>query len=121
MQLQRFRVYTDDPDAPTTHDLTLIPADRMRAERASTAELAPTQRGEDASKHHPNTWLMLWLWCSATRVGVTSAKFSDWCATVLDFDPLDADGNVKTRDPATQAHAGDDPTLDPTQRVGATT
>ena len=117
MDLQRFRVYTDDETNPATHDLLILPADRMRAERASTNELPPNQRGPKASENHPNTWLMLWLWCAATRAGITSAKFSDWCATVMDFDPLDAEGNVRKSADDTEVAAQ----LDPTNRAGATT
>lgn len=120
MDLQRFRVYTQPQEPVTGHDtwdLTIIPADRMRAERASTAELPPHQRGPEASKSHPNTWVLLWLWCAATRVGSTSAKFGDWAATVLDFDPLDAHGNVK----GTPADTEVAPTLDPTNGAALTT
>lgn len=120
MDLQRFRIYHPAEGADyTTHDLTIIPADRMRAERASTAELPPAQRGPGATKAHPNTWLLLWLWCSATRVGATSAKFPDWSATVLDFDPLDAQGQPVTA-PA-QAETLEAEAVDPTTGAGPTT
>jgi hypothetical protein len=127
MDLQRFRVYTTvaagtpPAEAHDTLDLTIIPADRMRAERASTAELPPHQRGPEASKSHPNTWVLLWLWCAATRVGDTSAKFPDWAATVLDFDPLDAHGNVRGTDPDTGDATGEAPALDPTNGAALTT
>lgn len=123
MNVQRFRVYCHEgADATATdprhHDLAILPADRMRAERASTTELPPSQRGPNASQHHPNTWVLLWLWCAATRTGVTSDKFPDWSGTVLDFDRLDADGELVPE--GTPSEDVEDPRVDPTTEAGAT-
>lgn len=119
MNVQRFRVYLDaGPATPTELDLAILPADRMRAERASTTELPPSQRGPNASQHHPNTWVLLWLWCAATRAGSTAAKFADWSLTVLDFDRLDADGELIPE--GTPAEDVEDPQVDPTSGAGAT-
>lgn len=121
MQLMRFRIYTDGPtgaETPDTADLTVLPADRMRAERASTAELAPSQRGPGAAKAHPETWVLLWLWCAATRVGLTSAGFADWATTVLDYDRLDADGQLVAAETAPEDV--EHPAVDPTQLAGPT-
>lgn len=115
MDLQRFRVYTPDPV-----DLSITPADRMRAERASTTELPPSQRGANATKAHPNTWLLLWLWCAAVRTHATTEGFGAWADTVLDFDPLDADGNVKgaTDELADDELADEGVGVDPTHAAG---
>jgi hypothetical protein len=123
MDLQRFRIYTDTdaagPHAPgdvyTAHDLTILPADRMRAERASTTELPPSQRGANAAKANSNTYVLLWLWCAATRAQLTTEGFQAWADTVLDFDPLDRDGNVKAKpsDDDDELEAAE--TVDPTQ------
>lgn len=124
MQLMRFRVYTapdpQRPDEATTvaHDLLVMPADRMRAERASTTELPPAQRGPKATSSHPETWVLLWLWCAATRLGLTADKFPAWAATVVDYDRLDADGQAVADDtaPAEVVH----PSVDPTTGTGPT-
>lgn len=99
LQLQRFRVHLGDPNQPTpeaTHDLVILPADRMRAERLSTQLLAPSQRGKDARGENAETWLMLWLWCAATRVQLTADPFDDFAGRVLDYDrlKLTADGEL---------------------------
>lgn len=118
MDIQRFRVYTGPEDNPTHVDLSILPVDRMVAERASGTELPPSQRGVGATKAHPNTWLLLWLWCAAKRGGATEA-FGTWCAQVLDFDPIDAHGELVAKDaPAEEVEA---PTVDPTHAAGATT
>lgn len=122
MQVQRFRVYTDCPDhtTPLATDLSILPVDRMMAERSAVTELPPSQRtGANASREHPNTWLLLWLWWAAKRAGVTAATFSEWSATVLDFDRLDRDDQpVAQGTPDDQVEA---PELDPTNGAGATT
>lgn len=123
MNVMRFRIYTDPADATApaasyvTHDLVILPADRMRAERESTTLLPPSQRGGNARKEHAETWILLWLWCSAVRHQITTESFKDWQLTVLDYDRLDADGNVVTRD----AQEVDDPAVDPTQPGAPTT
>lgn len=123
MDVQRFRIYCHEAgDAtttdPRTHDLTILPVDRMAAERASTADLPPSQRGPGAAKHHPNTWLLLWLWASAKRAKLTDQKFAEWSGTVLDFDRLDANGQLVTDD--TDPEDVEEPQLDPTSGAAAT-
>lgn len=81
------------PGAETvTHDVTVMPADRMRAERLSTAELPPSQRGPAAMGSHPETWVLLWLWCAAKRTGLTEAGFEAFADTVAAYDRVGADG-----------------------------
>lgn len=113
MDLMRLRLYTGTPEAPASTDLLILPADRMRAERASTKELAPSQRGAGAGQANPQSWTLLYLWCSATRVGLTSAGFSDWADTVLDYDRLGPDGEPVT-DAAELDELEDEP-VDPTR------
>ena len=122
MDVQRFRIYTDCADhaaTPLATDLTILPVDRMMAERSAVTELPPSQRGKNASAEHPHTWLLLWLWWSAKRSGITAERFTDWAATVLDFDPVDAHGQVIVKD--TPPEDVEHPELGPTQRAGATT
>lgn len=120
MDVQRLRVYTGTlNDNHETVDVALLPADRMRAERASTKELAPSQRGADAAKANPHTWTLLYLWCAFQRMGLTSAPFTSWADTVLDYDRLRPDGEPIT-DAAELAELEDE-TLDPTQPGGPTT
>lgn len=120
MNIMRFRVYVDDtqghgqPVNPLAYDLAIYPADRMRAERASTKELPPSQRGPGAIKANSETWVLLWLWCAATRLGVTTQPFSTWADLVLDYDRLNDDGTVKTEDDDDD-DATEDPELGPTR------
>jgi hypothetical protein len=60
----------------------------MKAERLSTQLLAPSQRGKSAREDHAETWALLWLWCAATRSGVTAQGFEDFTGWVLDYDRL---------------------------------
>lgn len=118
LETMRFRVYTGSGASPVepVYDVTVMPGDRMRAERHSTTELAPSQRGPESRKLYPESWCMLWLWCAATRLGFTAAKFTTWADTVLDYDRLGADGEPL-------ADATDDPEdepVDPTQPVAHT-
>jgi hypothetical protein len=116
LTLLRFRVYTSET---THHDLTVIPADRMRAERASTTELPPSQRGEGASKVHRESYLMLWLWCAARRAQVTTDSFQTWAETVLDYDRLTPEGEPVADD--TPAEDVEDEPVGPTQTAALTT
>lgn len=126
MNVQRFRVYTTHPELgtppaetpPTAYDLSVLPVDRMMAERSATSVLPPSQRGPNASQLHANTWVLLWLWCSAKRHNLTAEAFDAWAATVLDFDRLDAAGELVPD--GTAPDDVEDPTLDPTNRAGAT-
>lgn len=112
----RFRIYTEGPDPAAncvTHDLAILPADRMRAERASTKELPPSQRGPGAVKANSETYVLLWLWCAATRTGITAAGFAEWADTVLDYDRLNPDGTVQGDDD--DPDDDDEPELGPTR------
>lgn len=116
MDVQRLRVYTGTlTDTHETVDVAILPADRMRAERASTKELAPSQRGQNAGQSNPHTWTLLYLWCSFQRMGLTSEAFASWADTVLDYDRLGPDGELLTdADESLEA-------VDPTQPGGPTT
>jgi hypothetical protein len=118
----RFRVYLT-PTEPVTgtddHDLMILPADRMRAERQSTQLLPPSQRGPGAVKAHPDTWVLLWLYCAAQRLQLTAgAGFDDWANRVQEYDRLDAHGNVIP--PKTPEDQVEDPAVDPTQTAATT-
>jgi hypothetical protein len=119
MNVMQFRVYTAPDGTPAQTDLLVLPADRMRAERSSTQLLPPSQRGANAVKAHAETWVLLWLYCAAQRLQLTAgAGFDDWANTVLDYDRLDADGNVvKAKTPEDQV---EDPAVDPTQTADST-
>jgi hypothetical protein len=132
LPLMRFRIYLATPEAPETahevHDLVVIPADRMKAERLSTQLLAPSQRGKSAREDHAETWALLWLWCAATRAGVTAQGFEDFTGWVLDYDRLKLtdDGQLvvvggpdDTDDDDLEAE--DDPEVGPTRPVAGTT
>lgn len=99
----RFRVYlaaTPDttPEDATGHDVLVLPADRMRAERESPALLPPSQRGPGAHKVHAETWLALWLWCAATRSGAFTGTHEEFTAALVDYDRLNRDGTVADDD-----------------------
>lgn len=117
--MMTFRVHTG-PD--TSHDLPILPADRMRAERMSTKVLPPSQRGPQAAKTHSETWVLLWLYVASIRLQLVDASvdFETWADTVWDYDRLDIDGNVVDHTPEAQAEA-EDPAVDPTQRAELTT
>lgn len=119
MNVMRFRLHllTEGPDAePTPHDVRVMPADRMRAERASSTELPPSQRGAGAAQAHAETWVLLWLWCAAKRLAVTTEPFSVFADQVADYTRLDADGQELADDEEDQ----DPETVDPTQPVEST-
>lgn len=117
MNVMSFR--THFATAPTgSVDLVVMPADRMRVERLSTQVLPPSQRGPGAVKAHPESWVLLWLFCAATRqLGDTGLSFDQWADTVTDYERLDADGN-----PAKSKSDGpvEDPAVDPTQPTAST-
>ena len=122
MNTMRFRVYLA-PTEPVTgtddHDLTILPADRMRAERASTQVLPPSQRGPGAVKAHPESWVMLWLYCAAQRLQLTGgAGFDDWANRVQDYQRLDANGQPVKSDADEDQVV--DPAVDPTRTVATT-
>lgn len=99
LKILRYRLYLlTDPTAPVDpaeHDVVLLPVDRMRAERESTKLLTPSQRNRKA---HPETWMLLWLWCAAVRAGVTLEDFETFAGHVVDYDELDAAGDVMDPD-----------------------
>lgn len=122
MNTMRFRVYLTSADhaaTPAEHDVVILPADRMRAERASAQLLPPSQRGPGAVKAHPESWVLLWLFCAAQRLQLVSGVgFDEWANTVLDYVRLDADGNPvpSKADEDQVAH----PAVDPTQTAATT-
>ena len=122
MNVMRFRTYfiTGGIDlSPPSVDMTILPADRMRAERMSTQVLPPSQRGPGAVKAHPESWVLLWLFCAAQRLQLTDgAGFDDWANTVLDYDRLDANGDV-VPDKADPDQV-EDPAVDPTRTAAPT-
>lgn len=85
LTIRRIRLYFDAgtgdlTDPPRELDVAILPGDRMRAERLSTTLLAPAQRsGPTARREHAETWLLLYVWCSATRTGYAGGfdQFSD--------------------------------------------
>lgn len=98
LKLHRLRLYFDaDPlDAqPREHlDIIVTPGDRMRAERFSTAVLPPSQRGaQQVRAAHAQTWLMLYAWCAATRMGY-AGDFEAFDLELLHYAELDADGEL---------------------------
>jgi hypothetical protein len=123
MNVMRFRTYTlpapTPEDTATERDLVILPADRMRAERFSTTLLPPSQRGAGAVQSHAETWVLLWLWCAATRLQQTAASFDEYADTVVAYDRLDANGEVIGDD--TDTDEIDPATVDPTQQAAATT
>lgn len=101
LKILRYRLYLIDPHAAPAGrllegdllhpDVVLMPGDRMRAERESTKLLAPSQRDRKANAE---TWMMLWLWCAATRLGVFTGTLEDFAGVLVDYDELDAAGAV---------------------------
>jgi len=123
MNVMRFRLHQlPHPelsiDQSLAYDLTILPADRMRAERMSTQVLPPSQRGPGAVKAHPESWVLLWLFCAAQRLQLTDgASFDDWANTVLDYDRLDANGELVG---GTEEAEVEDPAVDPTRTAAPT-
>jgi hypothetical protein len=128
MDVMRFRAYLlpEGPTAPgellatTDCDFLILPADRMRAERMSTQVLPPSQRGPGAVKAHPESWVLLWLYCAAQRTGWTDGdSFDAWADRVAEYDRLDAHGQVVKR--GTDPELVEQAAVDPTQPVASTT
>lgn len=88
--MMRFTITHTDT---VTTDVTVMPADRMRAERLSTSVLPPSQRGPQAAKTHSETWVLLWLYTASQRLQHVAAdvSFEVWADTVLDYDRVTAD------------------------------
>lgn len=109
MNVMQFRIYSA---GYADGDVTVLPADRMRAERMSTKVLPPSQRGPQAAKTHSETWVLLWLYVASQRVQLVPdvIDFDTWADHVLDYDRLDADGNVPGAEDQVE-----DPAVDPTQ------
>lgn len=99
----------------TTQEVQIMPGDRMRAERLSTTELPPSQRGTPAVKMFSETWCLLWLWCAATRLHLTTAPFPAFVDSLADYARLDAEGA-----PVEDGEDPEDAPVDPT-RPGAST
>ncbi len=118
MDVMRFRVHLDPTGEladPPTADLRVLPVDRMKAERVSTDLLAPSQRGPNASTQHSETWLMLWLWCTAHRLQVFTGTWEVWQATVVDYSRLTTDG-----EPLEAGDTPDEESVDPTTSAAPT-
>lgn len=125
LKILRYRLYMIDPLNPAdatlapgdllTPSVVLMPADRMRAERESTKLLSPGQRDRKANAE---TWMLLWLWCAATRMGITSEGFEVFAGQVVDYDEVDANGEVVDPDDR-DGEAGAD--VDPTDAGPLTT
>jgi hypothetical protein len=98
LKLHRLRLYFTpgaDADEPARDlDIIVTPGDRMRAERFSTAVLPPSQRGAQAVRAaHAQTWLMLYAWCAATRMGY-AGDFEAFDLELLHYAELGADGEL---------------------------
>lgn len=118
----RFRLHLLDPDPaspadPIAHDVAVMPADRMRAERHSTSVLPPSQRGTDKLKAHAETWVLLYLWCACTRLKLTAEGFEQFADRVAEYDRLTAEGTVLDED--TDPDELEVP-VDPTHAEGST-
>lgn len=120
LKILRYRLYMIDPLNPAgaalaagdllTPDVVVMPGDRMRAERESTKLLAPGQRDRKAAAE---SWMLLWLWCSATRLGIFAGSFEDFAGVLVDYDEVDANGDVidaDDPDEADEARTDVDPT-----------
>ena len=91
----RFLLHVADRDS---YEVVIMPADRMRAERASTSVLPPSQRGANAVKEHSETWVLLWLWCASKRLGHTDLEFEAFADTMLEYDRLTDQGATVDQD-----------------------
>lgn len=99
LKLQRFYVYTGDPDNPEGYEARVIWGDQLRGELEAS-------RRNISQKAQPMLVATFWVWAEACRTGRTGDKFEVWREQLVDVQ--DADKIDKERGEETEQE--EDPT-----------
>lgn len=86
LDVPRFLVAMDDgTDTGRVYQLTIRPADQMKAERVGR------DMGLGPLKDSTMTYTGLWCWAAMARTGDYAGTFSEWRDACLGWDKLDDD------------------------------
>lgn len=110
MALKRTRYLIELDGDPTTHELTILPADQI------VAESAGPRFGHPSIKAAPITYQFLWMWAAARRQGVFTGEWPAFKAALVAYDDPDQAGDEAGEDPREDPRED----LDPTPPAGST-
>lgn len=88
---ERYYIHHGDPEAPVTYEARFLWGDNLRA------EMEANKRGV-RPQAQPMLYLTLTAWCHAVRTGLTTDKYDEWVAGVLDIEPADKRDRKEGRD-----------------------